>query len=57
MGYPTQDEREALLRKALRGVEVSEREARTLRWIAGWEAETVERIAGLIEKARKAEHS
>lgn len=41
----------AVLLDALRGVEISASERRTLEWLAGWETHTVENLAALFIKA------
>lgn len=35
------------------GVELSDAEARSLMWLAGWEAETVENIVSIFGKLRE----
>lgn len=35
------------------GIHLSDAEARSLMWLAGWEAETVENIASIFEKLRE----
>ena len=44
---------EETLRSALAGIELTEQEERYIRWLAGWDLETVETFAGLFEKCRK----
>lgn len=48
------EERAVQLRQALRGVDLDDRDERLIRWLAGWEAETVERVVSLIDRARRA---
>ena len=42
-----------ILLAALHGVPLSTAEHRTLKWLAGWEADTVENIAAVIRRARE----
>ena len=42
------------LRSALGNIELTERESRYIRWLAGMDRETVEVFAGLFEKCRAA---
>ena len=49
---PWQAERLATLLDALDGIPVSDAERRTLAWVCGFEAHTVEHLAGLIERAQ-----
>ena len=46
--------RAAQLRLVLHGVDLDERDEKLIRWLAGWEAETVERVVSLIDRARRA---
>ena len=50
-----QASRLATLLDALDGIPVSDAERRTLAWVCGFEAHTVERLAAVIRRARRAE--
>lgn len=43
----------ARLLDALRGVTLTADDLRTVRWLAGWEPETVDRIAGWLDRVRE----
>ena len=45
----------ATLLDALGGIPVSDAERRTLAWVCGFEAHTVEHLAAVIRRARRAE--
>ena len=49
-----QADRLAILLDALGGIPVSDAERASLTWLCGFEADTVERIANMIERARDA---
>jgi hypothetical protein len=51
---PSQVARLAVLLDALGGVPISDTERRSLVWLAGFEAHTVENIAEVIIRARQA---
>lgn len=40
------------LQAATIGIDLTSREERTLKWLAGWDAPTVDNVAHIIEKAR-----
>ena len=40
------------LKDAIRGLEFSESELRTLEWISGWERQTIDNVAMIIKKTR-----
>lgn len=40
------------LKDAIRGLEFTESELRTLEWISGWERQTIDNIAMIIKKTR-----
>lgn len=42
------------LRTATRDLDLTEREARALDWLAGWDQGTVDAVLGIIAKARRA---
>lgn len=52
-------ERDALerLQAATHGIDLTAGEERTLKWIAGWEASTVDNVAHIIEKAKGTERA
>ena len=52
---PWQATRLVTLLDALGGIPVSDAERRTLAWVCGFEAHTVERLAAVIRRARRAE--
>ena len=42
---------------AIGGAELTDSEARTLEWLAGWEQRTADNMASIIRKAREAERN
>jgi len=50
---PWQTDRLTTLLDALGDVPISDAERRTLTWVCGFEAHTVEHLAGLIRRARE----
>jgi len=52
---PWQGTRLATLLDALDGIPVSDAERRTLAWVCGFEAHTVEHLAAVIHRASRAE--
>jgi len=52
---PYQAARLATLLDALGGVPISDAERRTLAWLCGFETHTVEHLAAVIRRARRAE--
>jgi hypothetical protein len=52
---PWQSDRLATLLDALDGIPVSDAERRSLAWLCGFEADTVEHLAAVIRRARGAE--
>ena len=44
----------ARIKEATKGLVLSDAEKRSLAWLCGWERFTVDNIAAVIEKARKA---
>lgn len=41
------------LAEAVAGLELDEAEQRILRWLDGWDADTLHAVASIIEKARR----
>jgi len=52
---PWQATRLATLRDALGGIPVTDAERASLAWVCGFEAHTVEHLAAVISRARRAE--
>lgn len=42
-----------IILEALDGVELTESEMQTIRWLAGWDLYTAEQISSIINKCRK----
>ena len=43
------------LREATKDIELSADEERTLNWLAGWDAYTIDNVVSVISKARRSE--
>lgn len=50
--YPSRAEREALLRRSLRGVDLGVWDERLVAWVAQWDDTTVRTVASWLERAR-----
>lgn len=42
-----------IILEALTGIELTESEMKTIRWLAGWDLYTAEQISRIINKCRK----